>query len=110
MLDWVTWKLYLVIGLVTGGLFFLGGRFAGPQLTDLVQQFEDNAIGAGMSQGLTSLFAEPIRIALEGNVFVSIIVGMVWPLTYFVLLMYVLVVVYGIVVPGVQQAGGTISN
>lgn len=103
------WKSYLAIGITTGLLFFLAGRFAGPQVTAIVKQFESAANGAGMSSGLTSLFTEPIRIALEGNPFVCIIVGVIWPITFIVLLLFLLVVVYGIVVPGMQQAGTTIS-
>jgi hypothetical protein len=108
MFHWITWKSYLAIGICTALAFFIGGQLAGASLIDLIRRFEANAIGAGMSQGLTSLFTEPLRIALEGNPIVCAVAGAVWPLTLLWLLLFLLIVVYGIIVPGLSTAGSTI--
>jgi hypothetical protein len=109
MLDWVTWKAYVGIAIATALIFFLAGRLAGPNITNIILQFESNAVNAGMSRGFSSLFVEPIRISLEGNPIVCIVLGLVWPITLLWLGLFLIVVLYGIIVPGLQTAGTTIS-
>ncbi len=109
MFEAVTWKVYLAVGLATGFIFFILGRLGGKAMTDVILQFESNAVNAGMSKGFSSLFVEPIRIALEGNPIICAILGAVWPITLLWLGLFLIVVLYGIIVPGLRTAGTTIS-
>jgi hypothetical protein len=110
MFHWLTWKLYVAIGIATAIGFFVIGRAAGGPLYGIIVNFENNAIRGGMSRGLTSLITEPIRIALEGNPIVCAVIGAIWPVALFWLLLLLFLLVASVLGPGLNQATGTIDG
>ncbi len=110
MFEWINTRNYIVIAICVALGFYVFGLLAGQNLTQLFLSFKLQAEAAGMSPTLTQLIFEPVRIALEANIIVCVLVGVVWPLALLWLLLMFLMVIYAVLVPGLGTAAGTIDG
>lgn len=110
MFEWINTKNYIIIAICVAIGFYVFGLLAGQGLTALFLSFKQQAEAAGMGAGLTQLIYEPMRIALEGNIVACVLIGIVWPLALFWVLLVFLMAIYAVLVPGLGTAAGTIDG
>lgn len=106
MFSWMTWRTYIVIAIIVAILLFLAGSVDSVSngLVGLVADFRNRAVGSGaFSAGLGDLILNLWRLAFDGNIFVCLIIGALWPLALLWIILIFIMAVIGLIIPNVQS-------
>ncbi|GEM_PF-1505853 len=94
MFGFITFRTYIMIGVVVGIIVYLISLVAGPQITNLFLQLEGNALANGVAPAIATIVYGPFIFAFTQPIFGAIIAGLLWPfiIVWFVLVFLLLIV------------------
>jgi hypothetical protein len=102
-------RSYIVIALGTAGVLYLLNLLAGPSFLELLNGIERDAVRAGMSSGLADFVVEPLKFIFQPDSFIGpILAGVFWPLGAVWFLLMILLIIFSVLTPALNQAADPI--
>jgi amino acid permease len=90
----ISYRTYFAIAIVVGIITYVMGLTGGDSLVQFFTQIQNNALGNGVSAGITTLFVGPFIFVFSNPLPGAVLAGLAWPLiiVWLVLLFMIIII------------------
>lgn len=107
--DLLNFRTYVVVGIGTTLVLYLVNFLAGPGILNVLNDIQQRALQAGISSGIASFVMEPLKFIFQPDSLAGpALAGLLWPLGFLWLMLMILMIVFAVITPALNQAADPI--